>query len=155
MGDTGLEPVTPCLSNESKAFFTNFITAWFSVSYVAITLTDNSLQFYFFPVESRGVLVISLESTTFWLQSDYSGKKKKTIENYRINYNKSQEWWFMFLCRKCGQVFNDKVSKHGKAKTPDRKLEYFPCDGEVVNTEISEIKRKRRIQYLINNFELR
>ncbi len=61
----------------------------------------------------------------------------------------------MFLCRKCGQVFNDNVSKHGKAKTPDRKLEYFPCDGEVVNTEISVIKKKRRIQYLINIFELR
>ncbi len=27
MGDTGLEPVTPCLSNEGTAFFTNFITA--------------------------------------------------------------------------------------------------------------------------------
>ncbi len=27
MGDTGLEPVTPCLSNEGKTFFTNFITA--------------------------------------------------------------------------------------------------------------------------------
>ncbi len=61
----------------------------------------------------------------------------------------------MFLCRKCGQVFNDNVSKYGKAKTLDRKLEYFPCDGEVVNTDISEIKRKRRIQFLINNFELR
>ena len=61
----------------------------------------------------------------------------------------------MFLCKKCGQVFNDKVSRHGKAKTPDRKLEYFPCNGEVVNTEISEVKRKRRIQYLITIFELR
>ncbi|GAX59113.1 RNA-binding protein [Candidatus Scalindua japonica] len=30
----------------------------------------------------------------------------------------------------------------------------FPYDGKVVNTEISEIKRKRRIQYLINIFEL-
>ncbi len=56
----------------------------------------------------------------------------------------------MFLCRKCGQVFNDNVSKHGKAKTPDRKLEYFPCDGEVVNTEITKVKRKRKIQYLIH-----
>jgi len=27
MGDTGLKPVTPCLSNEGKTFFTNFITA--------------------------------------------------------------------------------------------------------------------------------
>ena len=61
----------------------------------------------------------------------------------------------MFLCKKCGQVFNDNVSKHGKAKTPDRKLEYFPCDGEVVNTEISKIKRKRRTQYLISAFESR
>ncbi len=58
----------------------------------------------------------------------------------------------MFLCRKCGQVFNDNVSEHGKAKTPDRKLEYFPCNGEVVNTEIAEVKKKRRIQDLINIF---
>ena len=61
----------------------------------------------------------------------------------------------MFLCRKCGQVFNDNVSEHGKAKMPDRKLEYFPCNGEVVNTEIAEVKRKRRIQYLINIFGVR
>ncbi len=61
----------------------------------------------------------------------------------------------MFLCKKCGQVFNDKVSKHGKAKIPDRKLEYFPCNGEVVNTEIAEIKRKRRTQYLIKIFGVR
>ena len=77
--------MTPCLSNEGKAFFTNFITAWFSVGYVAITLTDNDLQLYFFPVESRGVLVVSLESTTIWLQSDYSGKFKRTLNNYHIN----------------------------------------------------------------------
>ncbi len=61
----------------------------------------------------------------------------------------------MFLCKKCGQVFNDYVAKHGKAKTPDRKLEYFPCDGEVVNMEILEVKRKKRIQYLISIFKLR
>ncbi len=61
----------------------------------------------------------------------------------------------MLLCRKCEQVFNNNISKHGKAKTPDRQLECFPCDGEVVNTEISDIKRKRRIPYLINIFELR
>ena len=102
MGDTGLEPVTPCLSNEGTAYFTNFITAWFSVGYVAIILTDNDLQLYNFPVESRGVLVVSLESTTFWLQSDYSGKTAVTI-----------------------------------AKT---------------TTEIFEVKRKRRLQYLINIF---
>ena len=58
----------------------------------------------------------------------------------------------MFLRRKYEQVFNDNVSKHRKAKTPDRKLEYFPCDGEVINTGISAVKRKRRIQYLINIF---
>ncbi len=54
----------------------------------------------------------------------------------------------MYICKKCGQVFNEHVAKHGKAKTPDRKLKYFPCDGEVVNMEILEVKRKKRIQYL-------
>ena len=38
MGDTGLEPVTPCLSSKCKVFLTNFISARFSVCYVAITL---------------------------------------------------------------------------------------------------------------------
>ena len=52
-------------------------------------------------------------------------------------------------------MFNDNVLKYGKAKTPDRKLKYFPCDGEVVSTEIFEVKRKRRMQYLINIFGLR
>ncbi len=49
----------------------------------------------------------------------------------------------MFLCKKCGQVFNDNVSKHGKAKTPDRKLEYFPCDSEVEPIKLLKGRGKR------------
>ena len=102
MGDTGLEPVTPCLSNESKAFFTNFITAWFSVSYVAITQTNNSLWLYSFPAESCGVLVISLESTTFWLQSDYSGKTavtitKKTMDIFEFKRKRRKQYLINIL----------------------------------------------------------
>ena len=53
-------------------FFIIPITAWFRVCYDAITLTDNGLWFYTLPAVSCGVMLIMMELTTFWLQSDYS-----------------------------------------------------------------------------------
>ncbi len=51
----------------------------------------------------------------------------------------------MFLSRECGRIFNENVAKHGKAKTLDRRLEYFPCDSEVVNTKFLRLREKEFI----------
>ncbi len=67
MGDTGLEPVTPCLSSKYRVFSTIFPSAWFNVCYDAIIYCLKSYNFVL-------ILLIPVGFYWFrwkWLRFDY------------------------------------------------------------------------------------
>ena len=58
MGDTGLEPVTPCLSSKYRVFSTIFSSAWFNDCYDAINyqlMSYSTFQILVIPVDYGGL----------------------------------------------------------------------------------------------------
>jgi len=54
----------------------------------------------------------------------------------------------LYACKRCNQVFDVKPTKHGKAKTPYRIMEYMPCDGEIVKAEAFKVKNRSKTHYV-------